>query len=96
MLVMLTNSLTGAILYSDLLSSLALRRNKLRELKVCLVLRNIFLLRSAPDALPLMFMRRTSAAVTDRCVVSADGRSRYAECHAVCGWMARQRDDHRV
>lgn len=59
---------------------------------------NIFLLRSAPDVSSLMlgFIRRTSTAVTDRCVVSADGRSRYVECHAVCGWMARQRDDHRV
>lgn len=37
-----------------------------------------------------------SSAEINRCVVFADGRSQYAECHAVCGWICRQRDDHRV
>lgn len=37
-----------------------------------------------------------STAEINRCVVFADDRGQYAECHAVCGWMGRQRDDHRV
>lgn len=37
-----------------------------------------------------------SAAERDRCVVFADDRGQYVEGRTVCGWMGRQRDDHRV
>ena len=46
--------------------------------------------------LQLELMYCHSTAERDRCVVLADDMGQYAEGRAVCGWMGRQRDDHRV
>lgn len=65
----------------------------MRERQVFLLNSSATIVLSVLDLLHLQldFVCCISSAEMDRCVVFADGRSKYAECHTVCvcvcGWM---------